>query len=56
MADPIEDAPSEITEGSWLPCVSFLTSNVLCVLPRSGQLKELYSDLGSDCACGDKVI
>lgn len=56
MADPIDGAPSEVTNGLWLSCGSFVTSNILRVVPRSEQLKQLYSDLGIDCACGDKVI
>lgn len=56
MVSPIDGAPSEVTDGSWLSCGCFLTSNVLGVVPRSGQLKELYADLGTDYACGDKVI
>lgn len=56
MDDPIDGAPSEVSDGPWLSCGPFPTSNILCVVPRSEQLKELYSDLGSDCACGDKVI
>lgn len=56
MANPIDGAPSGVISGSLLSWGPLVTSNVLGVVPRSGQLKELYSDLGSGYACGDKVI
>lgn len=56
MASQIDSARSGVMHSSWLSCGSILTSNVSGVVPRSGQLKELYSDLGCGYACGDEVI